>query len=104
MIEFSLLAVAAILGMSVVTYATKAGGLWILDQIELSEQAHAGLEALPGGIIVAILAPQLVRGGPPEWAAALLVVVVAHRTDSILLALVVGVGSVLLLRGAPPVG
>lgn len=30
-IEFSLFAVAVILGMSVVTYVTKAGGLWILD-------------------------------------------------------------------------
>lgn len=89
--------------MSVVTYAMKAGGLWILEQIELSEQVHAGLEALPGGII-AILAPQLVQGGPPEWAAALLVVGVAYRTDSILLALVVGIGSVLLLRGAVPLG
>lgn len=104
MIDFSLLAVAVILGMSVVTYAMKAGGLWILEQIELSEQIHAGLEALPGGIIIAILAPQLVQGGPPEWAAALLVVSVAYRTDSILLALVVGIGSVLLLRGAVPLG
>lgn len=38
--------------MSVVTYVTKAGGLWILNRVELSERAHVGLEALPGGVIV----------------------------------------------------
>lgn len=67
------------------------------------ERVHAGLKALSGGIIVAILAPQLVQGSLPEWAAVLLIVMVAHRTDSILLALV-GVGSVSLLRGAIPMG
>lgn len=62
-------------------------------------ESGAGLEALPGGIIVTILAPRLAAGGPPEWAAGAVVVLVAHRTDSVLLALVVGVGAVLLFRG-----
>lgn len=98
MIELSLVPVAVILGMATVTYATKAGGLWILDQIEVPDQTRDGLDALPGGIIVAILAPRLLRGGPFEWIAALVVLVVVHRTDSLLLALSAGLAAVLLLR------
>lgn len=97
--ELSPPTVAVVLGMAVLTYVTKAGGLFVLSRVDLSETSRAGLEALPGGIIVAILAPTLLRGGPPEWLAGALVVVVASRTDSVLLALGVGVGSVLLLRG-----
>lgn len=91
--------VAVILGMAAVTYATKAGGLWVLNRVDPSETTRAGLEALPGGIIVAILAPRLLSGGLPEWAGALVVVAVAHRTDSVLVSLGVGVAVVLLLRG-----
>lgn len=90
---------AVIAAMCAVTYATKAGGLWLLRRVEPSDRLRASLEALPGGIIVAILAPRLAAGGPPEWAAGAAVVVVAHRTDSVLLALVVGVVAVLLFRG-----
>jgi uncharacterized membrane protein len=96
MVDSQTLAVVA--GMCVLTYATKAGGLWLLGRIDLSERARAGLTVLPGGIVVAIVAPRLAAGGPAEWAAAALVVAVAHRTDNMLLALVVGVGAVLLLR------
>ncbi|MFB6195637.1 MAG: AzlD family protein [Haloplanus sp.] len=96
----TLLVIAA---MCLVTYATKASGLWLLTRIDLSERQRAALSALPGGIIVAILAPRLAAGGPPEWAAGAAVILVAHRTDSVLLALAVGVGTVLLFRGQLPV-
>lgn len=98
-VDLSPVVVAVVLGMSLVTYATKAGGLWLLGGVELSPPARAGLEALPGGIIVAILAPRLLRGGLPEWCAAVAVLAVAHRTDSVLLSLAVGVAAVLVLRG-----
>jgi uncharacterized membrane protein len=99
MSDLSTLSIHVILGMGVVTYATKAGGLWVLDRIEISERTRTGLEALPSGIVIALLVPQLVRGGVPEWIATIAVVVVASLTDSVLLALCVGVGTVVLLRG-----
>lgn len=97
--EFSPLTVMVIICMGIVTYATKAGGLWILDRVTVPERSREGLEALPSGIIIAILAPQLIEGSPYEWAAALVVILVASRTDSLLLALCVGVGTLLFLRG-----
>lgn len=98
MIELAPFTVAVILGMSVVTYLTKAGGLWLLGTVELSDRARTGLEALPGGIVVAIIAPTLLQGGAAEWLAAGIVVVVAARTDGILPALVTGVGAVVVFR------
>lgn len=96
--EVSASALAVVLGMAVVTYATKAGGFWALDRIEPSESVREGLDALPGGILVAILAVRLLDGGPSEWLAGLAVLVVAHRTDSVLLAMAVGVATLLAVR------
>jgi uncharacterized membrane protein len=98
--DVSTTALAVVLGMSVVTYATKAGGFWVLDRVEPSEPVREGLDALPSGIIVAIVAVRLLEGGPPEWVAGLAVVAVAHRTDSVLLAMVAGVGVLLAVRGS----
>lgn len=97
--DVSVTALAVVLGMSAVTYATKAGGFWVLDRVEPSESVREALDALPGGIIVAILAVRLLEGGPPEWVAGLAVVAVAHRTDNVLLAMVAGVGVLLAVRG-----
>lgn len=95
-------ALAVVLGMALVTYATKAGGFWVLDRVEPSESVRGGLDALPGGIIVAILAVRLLEGGPTEWVAGIAVVVVARRTESVLLAMVAGVGTLLVVRGGAP--
>ena len=99
MVDLDPLTVGTILAMALATYVTKASGLWVLDRVSLSERAEAGLEALPGGIIVAILAPRLVDGDPATWVAAVAVVLVASKTDNVLLSLVVGFVLVLVLRG-----
>jgi uncharacterized membrane protein len=98
MIELNPIVVAVILGMSVVTYVTKAGGMWLLGKIDISSRVQSGLEILPGAIIVSILAPELVEGTLATWIAAGIVLVVAWRTERITLSLLVGVISVLALR------
>lgn len=90
--------VAVIVGMSLVTYVTKAGGLWVLNRITVSDRVEAGLDVLPGAIIVSILGPQLLDAGPVEWGASAVVVVVMVRTENVLLALLSGLGVVLALR------
>jgi uncharacterized membrane protein len=90
--------VGVILTMSVVTYATKAGGLWLLGRVDVPARVETGLELLPGAIIVSILAPELVAAGPPEWGAGAVVVAVMWRSGNVLLSLLGGVGAVLLLR------
>lgn len=99
MIDLNPLTVGTILAMALATYVTKAGGLWVLGRTTLSDRAETALEALPGGIIVAILAPRLLDGDPATWVAAAAVVLVAYKTENVLLSLVVGFVLVLVLRG-----
>jgi len=97
-IELNPVVVAVILGMSVATYVTKAGGLWLLGKVDLSPRIESGLEILPGAIIVSIVAPELIGATLSTWLAAGVVLVVAWRTESITLSLAVGIATVLALR------
>lgn len=90
--------VAVILAMAVVTYLTKAGGLWLVSRLDLSERVAVGLDALPGAVVVAFVAPALADGGVPEWVAAAATVVVARRTGNLLVSLTVGIAVVLAVR------
>lgn len=90
--------VAIILAMAAVTVLTKVGGLWLVRHVEVSDRLEAGLEVLPGAIVIAVLGPELASGGPAEWGAAAVVLVVMWRTESILLALVAGVLGVAAFR------
>lgn len=90
--------VAVVLAMAAVTYVTKASGLWALGRVDVSERVEAGLDVLPGAVMVAFVAPALANGGPAEWGAGAATVVVARKTGNLLLSLIVGAISVLALR------
>lgn len=92
------LVVGVILAMAVVTFVTKVGGLWLLSRFEVSDRLESGISVLPGAIVIAILGPELAEGGPAEWAAAGLTLLVMWRTGNILLALIAGVVGVVAFR------
>jgi len=89
-------ALLAILGMAVVTYATRIGGLWLLRRLggTPSGRVAAWLRAIPGAVIVAIVAPNILAAGPAGAVAALATAVVAVRTGSVLAAMATGVALV----------
>ena len=89
---------SVILAMAAATVLTKVGGIWLVRHVDLSERLEAGLNVLPGAIVVAVVGPELAAGGPAEWGAAGLVLLVMWRTESILLALVAGVVGVTAFR------
>lgn len=66
----------------------------------VSARLEAGLSVLPGAIVVAILGPEILAGGPAEWTAAGVTAVVMACIENILLALCVGVLTVVVLRSA----
>jgi uncharacterized membrane protein len=88
----------AIILMALATYATRAGGLWLASRFDLSERAGAWLDQIPGAILVSLVAPAILMGGPIEVLAAVVVVIVSLRTGSLPAAMVIGVGTVLTLQ------
>jgi uncharacterized membrane protein len=84
--------------MALATYATRAGGLWLANRFDLSDRAGAWLDAIPGAILVSLVAPTVLTGGPAEALAAIAVVAVALKTGSLPLSMVTGVVAVVALR------
>lgn len=91
-------ALVAIIGMAVGTYFTRIGGYWFVSRFELTPRIRAWLSYVPGAILVALIVPELAKGGPAEWVAAGAALVVAWRSGNILYAMLAGIGFVLLLR------
>ena len=90
--------VGVIFVMGITTYVTKAGGLWLLGRVDVSDRVEAGLEVLPGAIVVSILGPTLIKAGPAGWSAAIVALLVAWKSESVLLTIVAGVGAVVFFR------
>ena len=86
-------ALITILGMAAVTYGTRVGGLWVLRRLggAPSGRVAAWLRAIPGAVLVAIVAPNVLAAGPAGAVAALATAVVAARTRSVLVAMLTGV-------------
>jgi uncharacterized membrane protein len=92
------LVLLTILLMASTIYATRAMGFWLASRLSLSERAETWLNHIPGAILISIVAPIVLAGGLAEAVAAVVVVLVALRSGSLPLAMVTGVGSVLVLR------
>jgi uncharacterized membrane protein len=56
------------------------------------------LNALPGCLLVSLVAVALLSGGPKEWAAAVIALAVAIVTKSLPLTMAVGIASIWALR------
>ncbi|GHO86950.1 AzlD family protein [Dictyobacter formicarum] len=96
--QTSPIALLTILGMAVVTYLTRIAGVWFMSRVELSGWLKAWVNALPGTILVAIIAPTIFNAGAPEIGAALATVLTFARTRNVLLSITIGVGVVVGLR------
>jgi uncharacterized membrane protein len=93
-----LIALITILGMALVTYATRAGGFWLMGLVTPSPRIESWLRQIPGAVLVAIIAPTVLASSLPETLAALATVLVAVRTKSVLVAMLVGVAMVAIVR------
>lgn len=74
---------AVIAAMTVAVYITRAGGYWLIGRVTIGPRLRKMLDALPGAIIAATIAPLLVQGGVSALAAvtAALLAMVALRND-----------------------
>ena len=91
-------AVFAILGMALVTFAIKAGGLLLASRLPTEGFAAAWLRHIPGAVLAALVAPAVLNGGPAEAIAAAATALVAIVTRNLFAAMVIGVLAVYLAR------
>jgi uncharacterized membrane protein len=94
----SLEMLVALFGMAVATYATRVFGAWLAGRVALTGRLRAGLNALPGAVIVSLVAPTLTGGTIGDWVAAVATVAATIKTRSVLVAMLVGVGTVVAFR------
>lgn len=90
--------IAAILGAAIVTYALRLGGLLLAERMPRNLAFTSFMEALPGTILVALVAPGIVAAGWNGCAAALLTAFCAYKTRNVLLSMLVGMVVVALWR------
>jgi uncharacterized membrane protein len=91
-------ALAAILGMALVTYATRTGGVWLLGRTRPSRLLTAWLNQLLGAILVALVAPAVLAAGLAGFFAGACAALIAARTRNVALALIVGIVALQVVR------
>ncbi len=91
-------ALFVIAGMAVIIYATRAGRFWLVGRFTPSPRASAALDQLASVTLVALTAPAVFSTGVSGLAAAAAISIVALRTGSVLLAMVVGMAVVSVIR------
>ncbi|HYE00619.1 MAG TPA: AzlD domain-containing protein [Alphaproteobacteria bacterium] len=91
-----------ILAMGVATYATRAGGLVLIKRMRLSPFVETWLGQIPGAVFIALVAPMVLRAGPPGWIAAALTLAAARLWGNFLAAMAVGTVAIALLRALWP--
>lgn len=93
------LVLTAIAGMAVATYFTRFIGYWLVRHRSVSGRLAGALEAVPGAVLTAIIAPMVLATGPAETAAAGLTVLLALRLP-LVVAVAGGCLAVIALRAA----
>ena len=74
-----LVAILTIASMAVVTYGTRIGGFLLLRNRALSPRAMAVLEAVPGCVLISVIAPRFVSDKPAELLALAITLLAAWR-------------------------
>jgi uncharacterized membrane protein len=91
-------ALIAILGMALVTFAVKAGGLLLANRLPRDGFAAAWLRHIPGAVLASLVAPALVTGSAAEVIAAVATGLVYIASRNLLAAMAVGVATIYLAR------
>ena len=87
-----------ILLLALGTFCIRLGGYMLAQFLPNSGAMTRILNALPGTIIASLLTVLIVQMGPREWVAALLALLAAVITRNLPVTMVVGIGTVWILR------
>jgi branched-subunit amino acid transport protein len=91
-------ALFAILGMAAVTYAIRAGGFLIAERLPSTGFVALWMRNIPGAVLAALIAPDVLKGGPAAWLATAAAALVYFATRNVFATIVGGVLAMFLLR------
>ena len=91
-------ALVAILGMAAVTYAIRAGGFLIAERLPSTGFMALWMRNIPGAVLAALIAPDVLKGGPATWIATATATLVYLATRNVFVTIVGGVFAMFLLR------
>jgi uncharacterized membrane protein len=83
-------AVVAVLLMTLVTIATRLGGVWIMSHVAITPRIEAFLKYMATGVLIAIVVPNTLSASPRVWVAVVAAVAVMIATRSALTAMLIG--------------
>lgn len=89
--------VATIVGMAIVTYLTRIGGLALAGRFNFGPRAQAALDAIPPAVLIAVIAPSMFAAGWRETVASAITVLAAARLP-LLATILIGVLAIVALR------
>ena len=87
-----------LLGLGLASFVIRLGGFLLAGRLPQTGRWARGMEALPGCLIMALVTLMMVRGGVFEWAAGVMVLLVAAKSRNLLLSMMTGMIAVALLR------
>jgi uncharacterized membrane protein len=89
--------------LALASFACRAGGFWLMRFVTVTPRLRATLAAAPLAVMLGLITPAALRGGPPEWAGLVAALVVMRIVRNDLVAMFSGVIAVALWRAfAPP--
>lgn len=83
---------------SLATYSLRFGGLMLASRLPRSGRFKRGMDALPGALLLSLVAPTAVAEGAWGVGAALLTALVVLRTRNPLIAMLAGMAVILAQR------
>jgi uncharacterized membrane protein len=86
--------------MTLVVYATRIGGFWLIGRVTIGRRLQRMLEALPGAVIAATVAPLVLTGGITAWLAVIAAAATMITVRNDFAAVVAGVAAAALARAA----
>lgn len=87
-----------IAGLAVATFNIRLSGVLLGEKLPTTGPWARGLRALPGCLIVSLVAVLLLAAGPAEWIAGVVALTVAILTRNLPLTMLAGIGAIYLLR------
>jgi uncharacterized membrane protein len=87
-----------LLALGLASYACRIGGFWLMRFVAPTPRLEAALRAAPLAVMVGIVAPVAVRGGPADWLGLAVTAIVMRCTGNDLMATLAGVTAVAVSR------